>query len=77
MTMPETSKSDKSHDRFVPPEAREHLKAAGEEMRKSIEALFPPELADHRRAARKEALLAARSIIDAALVRMEEQAKKS
>ncbi|MGA2110697.1 MAG: hypothetical protein ABSG98_00945 [Anaerolineales bacterium] len=74
--MPETSKSGKPHDRYVPEEAREHLKAAGEEMRRSIEAMFPPELATHRRAARKEALLAARSIIDAALQHIEEREKK-
>ena len=74
--MPETTKSEKPHDRFIPEEAREHLRAAGEEMRRSIEAMFPPELMDHRRAARKEALLAARSIIDAALARMEEKTKK-
>ncbi len=74
--MPEMSKRDQSHDRFFSAEARGHLKAAREEMRKSIEALFPPGLAEHQRAARKEGLLAVRSVIDAALVRMEERAKK-
>jgi len=74
--MPEASKHEKIHDRYIPEEAKQHLKAAGEEMRKSIEAMFPPELATHRRAARKEALLAARSIIDAALQHIEEREKK-
>jgi hypothetical protein len=54
----------------VPKEAREHFKAAREEMKKSVEALFPPEYVTHRRAARREMLLAARSLIDHALERM-------
>ncbi len=58
---------------FVPEEAREHLKTAREEMRRSYEALLPPGFLEHRRAARKEVLLAARSLIDAALKRMDEK----
>lgn len=58
---------------FVPEETREHLKAAREEMRKSYEALLPPGFVEHRRAARKEFLLAARSLIDAALKKMDEK----
>ncbi|MEK7311917.1 MAG: hypothetical protein AAB382_08085 [Chloroflexota bacterium] len=58
---------------FVPEEAREHLKTAREEMRRSYEALLPPGFLEHRRAARKEFLLAARSLIDAALKRMDEK----
>lgn len=58
---------------FVPDETREHLKAAREEMRKSVETLLPPGYLEHRRAARREFLLAARSLIDAALKRMEEK----
>ncbi len=57
---------------FVPEEAREHLKTAREEMRKSYETLLPPGFVEHRRAARKELLLAARSLIDAALQRIDE-----
>ncbi len=56
---------------FMPDEAREHLKAAGEEIRKSVEGMFPPGFVEHRRAARREMLLAARSLIEAALKRME------
>ena len=62
----------KLHD-FVPEETREHLKTAREEMRKSVESLLPPGYLEHRRAARREFLLAARSLIDAALKRMDEK----
>jgi len=57
----------------IPEETREHLKAARDEMRKSVETLFPPGFLDHRRAARKEILLAARSLIDHALKTMDEK----
>ncbi len=56
----------------VPEETREHVKAARAEMRKSIESLLPPDYVKHRRAARKEMLMAARSMIDHALERIEE-----
>jgi len=59
----------------IPEEARQHARAARDEMRKSVEALFPPEFIAHRRAARKEMLLAVRSVIDAALERIEEREK--
>lgn len=61
---------------FIPDEALEHAKAAREEMRKSMEGLFPPGFIEHRRAARKEMLKAVRSVIDAALERMEKHAEK-
>jgi hypothetical protein len=60
---------------FIPDEAVEHARAAREEMRRSVEALFPPGFIEHRRAARREMLLAVRSVIDAALKRMEEGEK--
>jgi hypothetical protein len=56
------------------PEAWRHVKAAGEEMCKTLASILPPEFHTHRRAARREALLAARSVIDAALARLEKQA---
>jgi hypothetical protein len=59
----------------VPEEAREHLKTARDEFRKSVEGMLPPEFLEHRRAARKEVLLAARSLIDHALKRMDEAGK--
>lgn len=58
---------------ILPDETREHLKAAREEMRKSVETLLPPGFLEHRRAARKEFLLAARSLLDAAIKRMDEK----
>ena len=57
----------------LPPEALEHMKAARQEMRKSMETILPPGFLEHRRAARKEALLAFRSLIDAAIKRTEEK----
>jgi hypothetical protein len=62
---------------FIPDEAIEHARAAQEEMRKSVEGLLPPGFIEHRRAARKEMLLAVRSVIDAALERMEAREKKA
>ena len=56
---------------FVSDEAVEHARAAREEMRKSVEALLPPAFVEHRRAARREMLLAARSVIEAALEQIE------
>ena len=64
---------EKQHTHKIPEETREHLKAAGDEMRKSIETLLPPGFLEHRRAARKEVLLAARSLLDEALKRMDEK----
>jgi hypothetical protein len=58
---------------FVTDEAIEHMRTARAEMRKSIEALFPPGFITRRRAARKEMLLAFRSIVDAAIDRINKQ----
>ena len=57
----------------LPPETLEHMKAARAEMRKSMETILPPGFLEHRRAARKEALLAFRSLIDAAIKKTEEK----
>ncbi len=76
--MPEKSKDEEKHGHFghtIPDEAREHLHAARAQMRESMGAFFPPEFVAHRRAARREALLAARSLIDHALKRIEEAEK--
>ena len=58
---------------WLPEDARQHMRAAREAMGKGWESLFPPEFIQHRRAARREMLLAARSLIDHALKRMEEK----
>jgi hypothetical protein len=55
-------------------EAREHAKAARDSMKKSFEELIPHGFLEHRRAARREMLLAMRSLLDAAIERMEKKA---
>jgi hypothetical protein len=57
----------------IPQEMRQHLRAARAEFRQSVEAMVPPEFLTHRRAARREMLLAARSLIDHALERLQEK----
>jgi hypothetical protein len=56
-------------------ETREHLRSARKEIRDAWEALFPPEFITHRRAARREFLLAARTLINHALERIETREK--
>jgi hypothetical protein len=70
--MAEKTTKRKMSDR-IPDEAREHVKAAREEMRESIKGFLPPEFIEHRRKARKEMLLAFRSVLDAALERMDKK----
>ena len=57
-------------------EAREHAKAARASLRKSFEELIPPGFLEHRRAARKEMLLAMRSLLDAAIEKIESHPEK-
>jgi hypothetical protein len=59
----------------VPEEVRRHLHQARAEARAGWQAMVPPEFLQHRRAARREALLAARSLIDHVLKRLEESEK--
>ncbi len=71
------SSEEKSHhnpfEKVVPEEARQHMHAAREEMRQSVEALFPPGFVEHRRAARKEMLKAVRGLLDSAIQHMEQR----
>jgi len=60
----------------VPEDVRQHARAAREEMRESVKAFLPPEFWEHGRKARKEMLLAWRSMIDAALERMDKKEEK-
>ena len=60
-------------DDVVTDEARQHMRAARDEMRQSVEALFPPGFIEHRRAARKEMLKAARSLLDSAIQHLEQR----
>jgi hypothetical protein len=59
--------------RPIPEETREHYRRAREEMRQAIETLLPEGFLDHRRSARREMLLAWRSMIDAAIRRIDER----
>lgn len=73
--MPESKEErpTKGPGRRLPEDTREHLQAARQAFRESIEALFPAGYIEKRRLARREALLAARSLIDHALDRIEER----
>jgi hypothetical protein len=66
--------TEKEPSRAWPPEkTRQHLRAARTEMREAFKTLFPSEFIQHRRTARREMLMAARSMIDHALERMEKR----
>jgi len=73
----QTDRTRKHFEGKIPEETRQHFRAAREEFHKSIEGMIPPEFREHRRKARKEMLLAWRSMIDAALERMEGTKKKA
>ena len=71
-----TTKKDESEKKFkheIPEEAREHYKNARHEMREAAKLLFPEGFLDRRRAARKEMMLAVRSMLDAAIEKMDEK----
>ena len=75
--MAEKINEEKIHEHHIPSEAREHFRAARQEMRMGLEGIMPPELKDHRIKAHRELLLGWRSMIDTALNRMENHEKKS
>ncbi len=66
-----------THKDHLPEDVREHMRAARDEMRKSVEGIFPPAFIEHRRAARKEMLLALRGMLDHAIDRIDERVKKT
>ena len=57
-------------------EARAHARAARSSMLKSFGELIPRGFLEHRRAARKEMFLAMRSLLDAAIERIDKAAAK-
>ncbi len=67
------SEGEKKFKREIPEEAREHYKKARQEMREAIKGLLPEGFMEHRRTARKEMMLAFRSMIDAAIEKMDEK----
>jgi hypothetical protein len=74
--MAEQTKQTGTHfEGRISEETRQHLRAAREEFKQSIQGMLPPGFMEHRRNARKEMLLAWRSMIDASLARMEEPKK--
>jgi len=71
--MAEKTTSEKKTRTRISEETRQHYRTARQEMRKSIETLLPDGFVDHHKSARKEMLLAWRSMLDAAIERMEEK----
>jgi hypothetical protein len=65
--------SRKPFEDRIPEEARQHMRAAREELRESVRSFLPPEFITHRRKARREMLLAWRSFIDRALERIDQK----
>jgi hypothetical protein len=57
----------------IPEEVKEHFREARKELRESMKEFLPPGFIEHRKKARREMLLAWRSLIDAALERMDEK----
>ncbi len=59
--------------RTVAHDVGEHMRAARAERRAAWKSLIPESFWVHQKAARRESLLAMRSLIDAALARLEEK----
>ena len=74
--MAEKINAQTTHMHHIPQEARDHFHAAREEMHDTFKSIIPPEFREHQRQARREMLLGWRSLIDAALNRMDEHQKK-
>lgn len=68
------NENEKKFKREIPKEAQEHYKRARQEMREAVKGFLPEGFLEHRRVARKEMMLAVRSLIDAAIEKMEEKA---
>jgi hypothetical protein len=69
--MEEQTSRRRTYEEKIPEEVRQHARAARKELRESVKSFLPPEFFEHRKKARKEMLLAWRSMIDAALERMD------
>ena len=74
--MAEKTTRRKPFEDQISEEVRQHVRAAREEMRESIQAFLPPGFIEHRKKARKEMLLAWRSLIDSALERIDKKQEK-
>ena len=71
--MEENTTHRKPFEDKIPEEVRQHARAARREMRESVKSFLPPEFWEHGKKARKEMLLAWRSMIDAALERIDKK----
>ena len=69
--MDENKTRRKHFEDEIPDEVRQHARAAREELRASMKAFLPPGFIEHRKKAGKEMLLAWRSLIDAAIERID------
>ncbi len=69
--MAEKKEAGKKPGSWLPEDAKKHLKAAREARRESLSSFLPPEFIENQKKARKEMLLAARSMIDHAIERIE------
>ena len=67
------TENEKKFKHEIPEEVREHFTKAHQEMREAIKGFLPKGFLEHRRAARKEMMLAVRSMLDAAIEKMEEK----
>ena len=72
--MAEKTSRGKKYESRIPEEARQHFRAAREEMHKSMELLLPEGFLEHRRGARREMLMAWRSMLDAAIQHIDKKA---
>ena len=71
MAKQSTSSVDENKWDYPPEATREHLRSARKEMYEAWKTLFPPEFIARRRAARREFLMAARTLIDHAIERID------
>ena len=70
-TMAEKKEPKKKPGSWLPEDTKKHLKAAREARMESLSSFLPPEFFENQKKARKEMLLAARSMIDHAIERIE------
>lgn len=72
MAQAEKAREKGRRESRLPDDTRSHLRAARKAFGQSLEGLLPPGFLEPTRTARREMLLAARSLIDHALERLEE-----
>lgn len=74
--MAEVEEKKRRHGPKLPKDVVEHARAASREQRQAFKALIPDSFWAHQKTAKREALLAMRSLIDAALAQLEEKPAK-